>query len=226
MESQSKRRSLVWGGYFVLFGLALLVQLFVELGPWVWTLILAAAGLGAFVVYRTDRADVALLIATYVMWVIALMVLLVTINVLQDGFIAFYALAAIALPFLRVYLRDRSERWPLIPFYVLLAIGVMVVLLDLDVLDDNLVPAYVMFVIAIPFYVVYSRDRTQWWPLIPAGIMTVIGLSFLLAGGGFQTILALVLVVVGVGILVRALRQRRVDGPAASELYHDGPPPE
>ncbi|NIN64744.1 MAG: hypothetical protein GTO63_08590, partial [Anaerolineae bacterium] len=84
-----------------------------------------------------------------------------------------YVLAAIALPFLVAFLRDRSRWGLLIPAYVLLAVGVMVVLIEGGLLSDLLIPAYVLFAIAIPFFVVYARDPKQWWPLIPGGILAV-----------------------------------------------------
>jgi threonine/homoserine/homoserine lactone efflux protein len=65
-------------------------------------------------------------------------------------------------------------------------VGVMVGLIGLGVLDDLLIPTYVMFAIAIPFFVVYARDTKQWWALIPGGIMVVIGLSFLVAEAMFR----------------------------------------
>ena len=42
-----------------------------------------------------------------------------------------------------------------------------------------LTASYVMFAIAFPFAVVYLRDRRQWWALIPAGVMTLVGLHVL-----------------------------------------------
>jgi hypothetical protein len=110
-----------------------------------------------------------------------------------------------------IYLSDRSQRWTLIPAYVLLAVGIMVGLITAGVLRDMLVPAYVMFAIAIPFFALYVRNRKEWWPLIPGGIMAVIGLSFLLAAGGFQYIAALVVIGVGVWILVRGFVRREPD---------------
>jgi len=91
---------------------------------------------------------------------------------------------------------------------VLLAVGLMVALITGGVLNGLLIPAYVMFAIAIPFFSVYVHNRKQWWPLIPGGIMAVIGLSFLLAEGGFQFIAAIAVIGVGLWILLRAFRQR------------------
>jgi len=97
---------------------------------------------------------------------------------------------------------------------VLSAVAVMIGLTGLGVLDDALVPAYVLLAIAIPFFVVYARDRSQWWSLIPGGILAVIGLSFLVAEGAFAYIGAAVLIGVGLWFLVRAFTHKEPAGEA------------
>jgi hypothetical protein len=218
MQSQTKRQALVWGGLLILFGVAGLVATLTTLGAWIWVAILALAGLGVVGVYLTDRSDWALLIPAYVLWVVALMVALITLKVLSDQVIPTYVLAAIALPFLVVYLRDRAQWWALIPAYVLAAVGVMVGLIEAGILNDLIIPAYVMFAIAIPFIAVYARDPKQWWALIPGGIMAVIGLSFLVAEAAVAYVGPVVLVLVGAWILVRQFTRKE---PAAPET----PPP-
>ena len=217
MKSQARKQALVWGGLLILLGAVLLVEAFTDLSSWAWVAILAAGGLGAFGVYLTDRSEWALLIPAYVLWAIAGLVALIELNILQDPFIATYVLTAIALPFLVVFLRNRDQWWALIPAYVLLAVGVMVGLLGLGVLTNLLVPAYVMFAIAIPFFVVYVRNPKQWWALIPGGIMAVIGLSFLIAEAAVQYVAPVVLVLVGVWILVRQFTRKEPVGPEADQ---------
>jgi hypothetical protein len=213
MESQARKQGIVWGGLLIFFGVVALVETYTDLTAWVWVAILAAAGLGVFGVYLTDRSQRGLLIPAYVLWAVAGLVALITLNILRDESIATYVLAAIALPFLAAFLRDRSRWGLLIPAYVLLAVGVMVGLLGEGVLSDLLIPAYVMFAIAIPFFVVYARDPKQWWPLIPGGIMAVIGLSFLIAEAAVQYVGPAVLVLVGVWILVRQFTRREPTAP-------------
>ena len=217
MESQTRKQSMVWGGLLILFGVMALVEVYTDLTAWTWVVILAAAGLGVFGVYLTDRSDWGLLIPAYVLWAIAGLVTLIELNILQDPFIATYVLTAIALPFLVVFLRNRDQWWALIPAYVLLAVGVMVGLLELGVLTDLLVPAYVMFAIAIPFFVVYVRNTEQWWALIPGGIMAVIGLSFLIAEAAVQYVAPVALVIVGVWILVRQFARKEPASPEADQ---------
>jgi hypothetical protein len=221
MKSRATRQALVWGGLLILLGAVLLVETFTDLSVWTWGAMLAVGGLGAFGVFLTDRSDWGLLIPTYVLWAIAGLIALITLNVLRDESVATYVLAAIALPFLVVFLRNRQQWWALIPAYVLLAIGVMVGLLGLGVLTDLLVPAYVMLAIAIPFFVVYVRNPEQWWALIPGGILAAIGLSFLIAEAAVQYVAPVVLVIVGVWILVRQFARKELASPEA-----DPPPAE
>ena len=217
MKTQSMRQGIVWGGLLILLGAVLLVEAYTDLTAWTWVIILAAGGLGVFGVYLTDRSEWGLLIPAYVLWAIAGLVTLIELNILRDESIATYVLAAIALPFLVVFLRNRDQWWALIPAYVLLAVGVMVGLLGLGVLTDLLVPAYVMFAIAIPFFVVYVRNTKQWWALIPGGIMAVIGLSFLIAEAAVQYVAPVALVLVGVWILVRQFTRKEPVGPEADQ---------
>jgi hypothetical protein len=251
----------VWGSLLVLFGVLALVEQFTSLSLWVWVGVLAVSGLVVFVVYLTDRATWSLLLTAYVLlavsgliafadleilpdpfiaiyvltaialpflvvflrnrgnrWAlipcyvlvaIAVMLGLTEWHILPDAFVATYVLTAIALPFLVVFLRNRSNWWALIPCYVLLAIGIMVALIELRVLNDLLIPAYVLLAIAIPFFVVYARDPKQWWPLIPGGILALIGISFLVATTAVQYVGAVVLIIAGVVILVLQLVRRK-----------------
>ena len=184
MQSQTKRQGLVWGGLLILFGVIGLVATVTALSAWIWVAILAVAGLGAFGVFLTDRSEPTLLIPAYVLWAVALMVVLVTLNVLRDEFIAMYVLAAIALPFLVVFVRDRAQWWALIPVYVLWAVAGLVALTALNVLSDEFIALYVLTAIALPFLVVFLRDRAQWWALIPAYVMLAVGLMVGLTASG------------------------------------------
>ncbi len=217
MKTQSMKQGIVWGGLLILLGAVLLVEAFTDLSAWAWVAMLAAGGLGAFGVYLTDRSEWALLIPTYVMWAVAVLVALIELNILQDPFIATYVLTAIALPFLVVFLRNRDQWWALIPAYVLLIVGVMIGLTEGGVLSDLLVPAYILFAIAVPFFVVYVRNTQQWWALIPAGILAVIGLSFLIAEAAVQYVAPVALVLVGVWILVRQFTRKEPVGPEADQ---------
>lgn len=203
MKTESRKQGFVWGGLLILFGAVGLIEVYTDLTAWAWVAILAAAALGIFGVYLTERSDWGLLVPAYVMGAIAALVALIELDVLRDDFIATFVLTVIALPFLVGFLRNRKQWGLLIPAYVLLAVGVMVGLLERGLLNDLLVPAYVMFAIAVPFFVVYGRNPQQWWALIPGGIMAVIGLSFLIAEAMIGYAVPAVLILAGLWILIR-----------------------
>lgn len=116
------------------------------------------------------------LIPAWVMAVISVIVLFE--DALGGNLIGSLVLYSIALPFLVVFLWDRSKRWALIPFAVLAVVGLIPMLETL--VDGDTLGMLIMFLFAIPFYVVYFWTRKQWWPIIPAGVFTSIGLVVLL----------------------------------------------
>jgi hypothetical protein len=206
MPERATRQVLIWSCVLILLGALSLLNLYITLSAWLWVVVLAAAGLGAYVLYLSDRSDKYVLLAAYVLWAIALLIALVTLNVLRGEAVAFFVLLVIALPFLALWRNNRAEWWWLVPAYTLAAVAVMIGLIGLGLLDDLLVPAYVMFAIAIPFFVVYLRNRAQWWWLVPAGIMTAIGVSFLIAEGALVYIGGAALIAAGVWLLARGFR--------------------
>ena len=206
MLSKVAKQSLVWGGVLILIAVLSLANRFDELSPWVWAAFLAGAGLGAFGLYLADRSDGLVLLTAYVLWATAGLIALVPSNILRGEAVALYVLPAIALPFLVIFCRDRAQWWALIPAYPLLAIVGVIGLTESRIVGDDLVSTYVLSAITIPFFVISAWDRKRWWALIPGGILAVIGLSFLIAGGAVGHSVALALLVVGTCILVRAFR--------------------
>jgi hypothetical protein len=207
MKTETRKQGLVWGGLLILFGSVGLIDNYMDLSVWAWVIILALGGAGVFAVYLTERSEWGLLIPTYVMWVVAVLVAFIELDMLRDAFVAPFVLTAVALPFFVAFLRNRQQWGFLIPAYVLWAVGLMVWLRDQGVLSDRLVPSYVMFTIAIPFFAVYSRHPRQWWPLIPGSILTVIGLAFLIAESMLPYIVPIILILVGIGVLLHQANQ-------------------
>jgi len=203
MDTRSSKGSLVWGSLLVILGGMMLVQTFVDLSAWIWVAGLAVLGLIILAIYRMDTSQQWILIPTYVLWAIAGLVALTEVNFLRGQYVATYVLTIIALPFLYVYLRDRKLWWSLIPAYSMLAIGLMVGLIGEGILEDLLIPAYIMFAIAIPFFVAYIRDTKLWWSLVPGIILGIVGASFLLAEGAFKFLFPVLVILAGAWILVR-----------------------
>ena len=208
MNTKSKSSGLVLGGLLIVFGVLALLDTFIDLGAWVWVAVLTVGGLGVYAVYAMDRSEKWMLIISYAMLAVAGLIALLTLGVLQDAFVATYVLLAIALPFFVGFLFNRSNWGLLIPAYVLLAVGVFVPLTDQGVLNDSLVVTYILIAIAIPFFVVFLRDRKNWWALIPAGILSIIGLGFLIAEASVEYIFAAALIVAGILIVVRQFTKK------------------
>jgi hypothetical protein len=189
-----------------------LIELDVLVDAYVATFVLVVIALPFLYVYLHDRTQWWPLIPAYVLLAIGLMLLLVEVDILQDAFVATYVLTSIALPFVLVYILDRANWWALIPAYVMLSVGLMVGLIDARVLDDLLVPAYVMFSIALPFLIVYLRNPKEWWPLIPGGVMGLIGMAFLLSDRSTRIVAPILVIVVGVLIIIRQfMRQAPIE---------------
>lgn len=223
MKTSSGKGAIVGGGLLILLGVMSLVEVYTDLGAWVWVGVLTVAGLGVFGLYFSDRSEAWLLIPGYALLAVALLIALVTVDILMDEAIAFYVLSAIALPFLVVFFRDRAQWWALIPAYVLFVVGLMVALIGWGILDDLLVPAYVMFAIAIPFFVVFARDTRNWWALIPGGVLAVIALSFLIAEAAAQYIAPVLLILVGAWILARQFMHKEPAQEQRSEAETEEP---
>lgn len=208
MNTRSRTSGFIWGGLLIIIGALALLDTFIELSPWVWVGILAAGAVAIYGVYTIDRTDRWLLIVAYAMLAVAGLVALLTLNVLADSYVATYVMFAIGLPFLIAFLQNRTRWGLLIPAYVLFVIGVFVPLTETGVLEDTVTVTFILFAIAIPFFVVYIRDTKNWWALIPGGILAVIGLAFLIAEGAVAYVFGAVFIIAGFLIVLRQLTRR------------------
>jgi hypothetical protein len=217
MNTPSKRSGLVWGGLLIVLGILALLETITDLSPWIWVAILVIGGLGVFAFYVTDRTEKWLLIIAYAMLAVAGLVTLLELDLLRDAYVATYVLLAIGLPFFVAFLNNRSNWGLLIPAYVLLVIGVFVPLTEFGVLNDSVVVTYILFAIAIPFFVVFLRNTKNWWALIPGGILSIVGLGFLISEASVGYVFAAVMIVAGILILVRQLTKGE-EAPQMEEL--------
>jgi hypothetical protein len=147
--------------------------------------VLIGVGLPFVAVYILNRRENAwALIPAWVMLMVTL--LLLVVEQIPGEWVAALVMYAIGLPFLFVFLASRRHAagrphaWALIPAFVMLVIGTIPLLARGA--SGEVVGAFVMFAIALPFVVVALWSRSQWWAIIPAGIMGTIGVVVLLSG--------------------------------------------
>ena len=113
----------------------------------------------------------------------------------------------VGLSFLTVFLGDRQQWWSLIPAFVLLAIGV-IILIDYAFpgISDQLGGMIFLGGIGLAFIVVYLVNRDNWWAIIPAGVLLTLAAVTVVAdtttgfntGGIFFLGIGLTFAVVGV----------------------------
>ncbi len=200
------RGSIIWGALLVLLGVVLLLEslgIVRMLGRLAWSVVLGGIGLPFLLIYAGDRRQWWSLIPGCVMVSVGL-------GVLAGGALTpIIIVGGIGVPFWLIYLQDRRNHWALIPAWVMTCVAGTVVLGQLGL--EWLIAPTVMFSIAIPFLAVYLADRSQWWALIPGGIMGAIG-TFLLLGSivtASTTAWAVILIILGVWMLIRAFRPHR-----------------
>ena len=208
MNKQTKQ-SLVWGGLLILIGSLAFVETITYLGPWIWVAGLAAAGAGVFGLYTTDRSQKWMVVVSYALETVAALVALLTLKVLPAPFVPTFVLLNIAIPFLVIYLQGDRKQWGLlIPVYILAAVAVMVPMIIKGFLDGVLITAYVLFAVAIPFFVVYFRNSKNWWALIPGIITAIVGFAFLIAENRVKYVAPIGLIIAGLWLTIRTFIQR------------------
>lgn len=166
---------------------------------WLWIGLLAVATLAFGWIYSRE-GETWTLIFSYITGAVGLLIFLIEINVLFASWVAIYVLLAIGVPFVFGWLRDRKQWGLLVPAYVMTAIALMLLLLDVLDMGSTFVPAYVMFVIGLPFligaFVAHNR-----WLLFPAGVMLFIGATFVFTS---VDTMSQVLPIVGAAIFIIA----------------------
>jgi hypothetical protein len=220
MMSGSGRGRALWGVFLVVLGGVLLLGSFVDLGLWLWVIFLTFFGLAFYAYYAMERTQKWLLIPSYILLAIAAMLVLIELDVLRGDVVALFVFAAIAIPFLYAYFRNRRAWWYLIPAYVMIALFGLIGLDSLGAFMGDTEVSYIMFAIALPFLYVYVRNTKNWWALIPGGIMAIIGFAFLFTAelGGY--IGPAFIILVGLWVLFRGITRPKAR-PTISGLVDD-----
>jgi len=92
-------------------------------------------------------------------------------------------LLLIGLTFLFIYLNNQGRIWALIVAYVFSVLSIAPMLAaggDMAVYFGSVF----LFAIALPFFLLYFRSTDNWWAIIPAGALSVVGVIATLAIAG------------------------------------------
>jgi hypothetical protein len=92
-------------------------------------------------------------------------------------------LLLVGLTFLFVYLNNRARIWALIVAYVFGVLSIAPMLAPFDEMAAYF-GAVFLFAVALPFFVLYFRSMDNWWAIIPAGALSVVGVIAAVAIGG------------------------------------------
>jgi hypothetical protein len=92
-------------------------------------------------------------------------------------------LLLIGLAFLAVYLNNQSRIWALIVAYVFGVLSIAPMLAAFGEMAASFGPVF-LFAVALPFFILYFRSMENWWAIIPAGALTVVGVVATLAIAG------------------------------------------
>jgi hypothetical protein len=132
--------------------------------------------------YLTDRTrNWWALIPGGVMLFLALTTLLV--DTVGGEWVGAMFLLLIGLAFLAVYLNNRSRTWALIVAYVFGVLSIAPMLAAVGEMAPYFGSVF-LFGVALPFFILYFRSAENWWAIIPAGALTVVGIIATLAIAG------------------------------------------
>jgi hypothetical protein len=92
-------------------------------------------------------------------------------------------LLLIGLTFLFVYLNNRARIWALIVAYVFGVLSIAPMLAAFDEMAAYF-GAVFLFAVALPFFILYFRSTDNWWAIIPAGALSVVGVIAAVAIAG------------------------------------------
>ena len=108
---------------------------------------------------------------------VGILALLINMHILHDldDLFGGTLLLVGALFFLGLYSRNRAKWWPLLPGVVLgvLGIGVISEILIADASD--FIGAALFYGLFVVFAFVFSRNKADWWAIIPAGACFTLG---------------------------------------------------
>lgn len=210
---KSGRAYLGVGALLIVLGLLFLLQnfgLFGSLENVIWLMLFGAGGLAFLWVFFSNREQWWAIIPGFTLLGLAF---LIGFGEYMGAWGGALFLGAIGLSFLVIYLLRRDFWWAIIPGGALITLALVAGLSEVLTDDDGMAIGGVLFLgFALTFLLVYLAPAPHGrmkWALIPAGILGVMGVMFLLSLGGFiNYALALGLILVGGFLVARAVMRK------------------
>ncbi|MGC9523214.1 MAG: hypothetical protein ACP5HG_15190 [Anaerolineae bacterium] len=208
------RSRTIWGVLLILMGILFLLESLGVLAiGGAWALLFVVAGLAFGYTFLEDRANWwAVIPAMTLLGIAALIAVNTYAPRAGETWGASIFLGALSLAFWIIFLTTGMEQWwALIPGGVLLSLAGAIALEPI-IAEETFVGLF-MLGIGLTFALVYllSKQRESMsWALIPAGILSMIGIIFFSAATETAALIwPAVLIVIGAYLLLRSLRQRR-----------------
>lgn len=171
------RGRVFWGVVLLLVGgflLAYNLDLFGELTETQWAILLSGISVVLLVGYLVSGLANWGLLFPAAATAAGAAALWLTESGVDELYIGPVVMGIISIPFwLGVIVTRGRDRWALIPAWVLVAVGFAVLLEDR--VSDELFASIILWIIALPFLVVFLLNRKALWALIPFFILALVG---------------------------------------------------
>jgi hypothetical protein len=216
MQTTAIRSFLIWviGALLIIGGALVLVTSTGLLGYGGPTLPLMAGVVALLALpfvarWLINREEWWALVVGWVFVAIAIWLMVLFIEPIYSQLILITALVEVAIPFGVVYLLDRKRWWAIILSYALVALGGLLAL-TIFVDSRDIIGAFGLLAVALPFWLAYLTNRQLTWALISAGILSIVGAGVLLyvtivrpaGSAGFYVILNATLAIVSLAIWI------------------------
>ena len=194
------------GGLFLLQNFGFLG----DIGNFIWATLFGLGGLAFLWVFIANREQWWALIPGFALLGLAGTLFLSDLDI-AGGLTGGFFLGSIGMAFLIIYIIRREHWWAIIPAGALLTLALVATVSSS--LPGEVGGSIFSFGLAATFGALYllptPMDR-QSWPLIPAGILAIIGMLVLASGGNMLgLVIPFVLMALGGIIVFRAITQRQ-----------------
>jgi len=197
------------GAVALIANLGILTLPLVLSGPnLIWMILFGLGGIAFMVLFFTDRANWWAIIPGLTLVALAILVGGLLPQALEQWAGAIF-IGLLSLSFWGVFLSRRENWWAVIPAGVLLSVAALITA-AVSGLQSELSVAILFFGMGLTFLILNwlpSPVQGSRWPLIPAAVLAILGLFFLIgAGQTINWLVGVILIIAGAWIFYRSFR--------------------